>query len=526
MLRTISKFFGMTALLAVILSPVARAIDEEVVDQDYFDRLKIDRYLDVEVWTNHSDNEFYEGDNIVINFRANRDAFVAIYSIDSRGRVNLLFPTAFGDDNYVQGGVTYSLPDGGDDFDLVVSGPEGVENIQAIASRERFPIPEWYPTSGLVFDWDDRLEYMDYINGQYFVRYTGQRFAFDRTSIYINEWEPEYYRPVYYPHYPNWSVCGNVYIDYPWGSTVYINGVYWGVTPLYIPRIYVGWHTFTVYDYYGYCWEYPVHITRYNTVILDRTIVVTSPTVVSKYKSVRTVGYRDPITSGYPKFKTKTVVTSSKPALKRTTVTKTTTTKMLSKKYVKGTAKVVKTDRGFETVGVKGKSTTKTIGKSRSSKSLKATTSRSGSVSKGKSTSSSSARYKSSSRSSTSSKSGSGSKVTTSGKSGKSSDYYQKKSGSSTYKKSSSGKAVKKSGSSSRAKSSSGKAVKKSGSSSKTKSSAPSKVKSSGSSSKGKSTAPSKVKSSGGSSKTTKSSGGKSSSGKTSKVGKTSKTGR
>lgn len=516
MLRTISKFLGMTALLAVILSPVARAIDEEVVDQDYLDRLKIDRYLDVEVWTNHSDNEFYEGDNVVINFRANRDAFVAIYSVDSRGRVNLLFPTSAGDENYVRGGVTYSLPDGGDDFDLVVSGPEGVENIQAVASREKFPVPEWYPTSGLVCDWDDRLEFMDYINGQYFVRYDGQRFAFDRTAIYINEWEEEYYRPIYYPHYHNWTVCGNAYIDYPWGATVYINGIYWGVTPLYIPRIYVGWHTFTIYDYYGACWEYPVHVTRYNTVILDRSIVVTSPTVVSKYKDVRTVGYRDPITSGYPKFKTKSVVTASKPALTSTTVTKTTATPALSKKYIKGSAKVVKTERGFETVGVSGKSTSKTVGKSGSSTSRKATDSKSGSVSKGKSESSSSSRYKSASRSSDSERSSGSSKATTSDKSGKSSDYYQKKSGSSTYKKSSDA-----------AKSSRSKSVEKSSSSSRAKSSSSKAVKKSDSGSKAKPSAPSKVKSSGGSSKTTKSSGSNSSGTKTtSKVGKNSKTGR
>lgn len=422
MLRYVSKIIGLTALIAVMVSPVSRAVDPEAYDAEYLDRLKIDRYLDVEVWTNHSDNEFYEGDHIVVNFRANRDAFVAIYTIDTRGHVSLLFPNSMEQDNYVQGGVTYSIPDGADDFDLVVTGPEGVENIQAVASRERFPVPDWFPASGLVCDWDDRFEYMDYVNGEYFVRYNGQRFAFDRTAIYVNEWERYYYRPIYYPYYPSWTVCGNVYIDYPWGATVYINGVYWGVTPLYIPRIYVGWHTFTIYDYYGYCWEYPVHVTRYNTVILDRTIVVPTATVVSKYKEVREIGYRNPVQHGYPDFKTKELITTAKTG--NGVVVKGKAADMtLTKKYAKGSAKVIKSERGYETVTTgleasRGKAVDRTGAAKRD---------------KG----SASSRYDRSDRSSTPGKSSPGSNVEKRSPSDKSSGYYQKKSGSAVEKKSS-----------------------------------------------------------------------------------------
>jgi hypothetical protein len=437
MLRKMYKVITLTAMLAVIGSSISRALDVDEYDPDYFDRLKIDRYLDVEIWTNHSDNEFYEGDHVVLNFRSNRDAFVAIYSIDSRGHVNLLFPTSPGADNFITGGATYTLPGGSDDFDLVISGPEGVENIQIIASRERFPVPDWYPVSGLVCDWNDRLEYMDHLNGRYFVRYDGQRFAFDRTAIYIYEWEPDYFRPVYYPHYPSWSVCSNIYVDYPWGATVYINGVYWGITPLYIPRIYVGWHTFTIYDYYGYCWEYPVHVTRYHTVVLDRSIVVLSPTVVSKYKEVRLAGYRSPIDNGYPNFKTK-AVRSAQPSVGKGQATAASETKDLSKRYVRGSAKVVKGDRGYETVAVKPVSAAKgkSVDEGRSSSSYEARGSKSSASEGKKSSGSSSARYKSSSRGPAATKSSGSSKATSKGSgSDESSSYYQKKSGASSYKK-------------------------------------------------------------------------------------------
>ena len=360
---------ALIALLALAAPMVSAQELQRTDDDDYGqdrnydrnDRVRVDRYLDAEIWTNHSDNEFYIGDNIALNYRVNNDAFVAIYSVDTRGRVRLLFPADPNDDNYVRGGVTYRLPDGRDDYDLSVTGPEGTETIQIVASRERFPIPDWY-NNGLVADASDIDDYMDYLNSEYFVRYGGQRFAYDRTRIYVNEWEPDYFRPIYHPVYPHWSVCGNIYFDYPWGSSIYIDGIYWGCTPLYVPTILVGWHTMTVYDPWGYCWENDVHILRRHTVVLDRTVIVTRPHVMSKYKEVRTVGYRDPVTNGYPKFKEvvakKAVLQGGGKLSPGVQLTKDRLAEIdkgfvsPTKKYAKSVVPVTKTDRGFEARGV------------------------------------------------------------------------------------------------------------------------------------------------------------------------------
>lgn len=353
-LITIMVIMGM--LTASAQDNITRGYDN---DNDYSERSRIDRYLDVELWTNHSDDEFYEGDNIIIYYRANRDAFIAIYTVDTRGRVNLLFPTSPSDDNFIRGGATYSLPGSGDNFNLEVNGPEGVENIQIIASRDKFPIPDWYSRSGIVCDWDDRYDFMDYLNERYFVRYDGQRFAYDRVAIIVDRWEPDYYRPVYWPVYPTWSVYGNVYIDYPWGGTVYINGIYWGCAPLYIPRLLVGWHTITIYDPWGYCWESDFHVSRYNTVIFDRTIIVTKAHVISRYSSNK-IGYRDPVSHGYPNFK-QHVIASNKTTVKNNISTggniksgdkqiaSVDNDITLKKSYIRGSARLVKSDRGYET---------------------------------------------------------------------------------------------------------------------------------------------------------------------------------
>ena len=418
---------------AVLILAGTLTAQGQSIDRDYdngYDHARIDRYLDAEIWTDHYDGEYYEGNNVVIYFRVSRDAFVSIYTIDTRGRVNLLFPADPGEDNFVRGGVTYSLPDAGDD--LVVTGPEGFENLQIIASRERFSIPNWYHNSGLVCDWDDRNDYMDYLNDAHFVRYSGQRFAYDRAVIYVNEWERYYYRPVYYPYYPSWTIYGNCYIDYPYGATVYVNGVYWGCAPLYVPRITVGWHVITIYDHRGYCWESDFHVSRYNTVVFSKTVINVNPTTKSKYREVRAAGYRNPVEHGYPKFKAvaaagnKTYVKESG-AISNSKRTQTTT---LEKKYVRGSTKLVKTDRGYETDGLTAVFTSK----KRSSRightsRIQGTTSGS-SVSKSSRQSSSAVDDGSSKK-----KGSSGDQVTRSSGSQKkkssSSDYYQKKSGSS-----------------------------------------------------------------------------------------------
>ncbi len=398
------KKISLTAVLMILIGTVAVTAQDYQRDGDdsyYYERSNIDRYLDVEVWTDHSDAEYIEGDNIVIYFRSNRDAFVSIYSIDTRGMVNLMYPSDPAQDNFVRGGVTYSLPGPDDDFDLEINGPDGIENIQIIASRERFTIPDWYNNSGLVCTDDDRHDYMDYLNERYFVRYDGQRFAYDRAVIFVEEWEPTYFRPVYYPDYPNWAIVGNVYVDYAWGSSVYINGYYWGVTPLYVPRLLVGWHTMTIYDHYGYCWESDFHCSRYNTVVFDRTSIRPRSEIVSKFKEVRAVGYRNPVSHGYPKYKESIIVKKAIRSGLATTpagVTKdvkvkvksltTTEFKTSTKKHIRGSSKVVKTERGYQSTA---------LGKSKKSGSSRYSGSKSSSK---KSSSSGTSRYGKSSTSS------------------------------------------------------------------------------------------------------------------------------
>ncbi|UCD19746.1 MAG: DUF4384 domain-containing protein [candidate division WOR-3 bacterium] len=94
--------------------------------------------VNVSLWTDHDDAIYHPGELLTIYFTADQGCFLAVYNVDQGGGVTRLFPLQ-GDDGWVRGGQTYQLPPEYADYDYRVSGPEGVETIIAVASRERLP---------------------------------------------------------------------------------------------------------------------------------------------------------------------------------------------------------------------------------------------------------------------------------------------------------------------------------------------------------------------------------------------------
>jgi hypothetical protein len=93
--------------------------------------------LRVRVWTDRGqDGLYYPGERVQIRFTTNDDAYVCIYDIDTRGQLRVLFP-APGDAGFVHAHEVVSLPGPYADFDYMVTGPPGIETIEAIASRAR-----------------------------------------------------------------------------------------------------------------------------------------------------------------------------------------------------------------------------------------------------------------------------------------------------------------------------------------------------------------------------------------------------
>ncbi len=93
------------------------------------------RDLTVDVWTDAGNGAALRpGEDVTVDFRVTRSAYVVVYDIDTNGRARLLFPTRRGDDGWVRAGELMRLPERGDGYRLMVTGPAGTERIVALAS--------------------------------------------------------------------------------------------------------------------------------------------------------------------------------------------------------------------------------------------------------------------------------------------------------------------------------------------------------------------------------------------------------
>jgi hypothetical protein len=223
-------------------------------------------YLDVRVWVDKGEGANYNpGNNIKVYFQASRDCYVVIYDIDTRGYVSLLYPTDNGDDPYVEGGRTYRIPDNFDDYDLTIDGPDGTEYITVVASLEPISYPNFPGANSnneqiyaYKLDGEDPFEFMQDINREI----TSNDYASDVCIFNVEYEHPQwYYQPqVVYVDRPVDLVCGGAYFDYPWGVEVWIDGVFYGMTPILIPSLVVGRHYCSFWFHGSWIWRDWFHV--------------------------------------------------------------------------------------------------------------------------------------------------------------------------------------------------------------------------------------------------------------------------
>ncbi|OGC76082.1 MAG: hypothetical protein A2145_02775 [candidate division Zixibacteria bacterium RBG_16_40_9] len=209
--------------------------------------------LDIDVWADRGNGAIYHpGDDIRIYFRTNRDAFVVIYNVDTRGYVHLLYPYDYRDSRFVEGRRTYSIPSSRDDYDLIVDGPAGTEQIVAIASWDPFDLPNlgWYSDDDEDYylrrdDDEDEEEFIENLNRR-IIPPDYDNFSIDATYFTVKYRQPRSYYtyPSYYsyPYYGSYGSYGAFYFDYPFGAAVYINGIFFGYSPLFLPHFLIGRH--------------------------------------------------------------------------------------------------------------------------------------------------------------------------------------------------------------------------------------------------------------------------------------------
>ncbi len=107
----------------------------------------------VEVWTNRGDDVVSRGDRVRVFLRADRDAFVTVFRVDTDGRVRVLFPREPWEDTFLRREREYEIegPRGRDA--LTIDDYPGVGYIFAVAAADPFD----YRTVVTGDHWDYRV---------------------------------------------------------------------------------------------------------------------------------------------------------------------------------------------------------------------------------------------------------------------------------------------------------------------------------------------------------------------------------
>ncbi len=131
-----------TTLLLALLMMAASVASAEIYNSTPQKIREVPDYpeVDVEIWTNRGDGSRYcAGETIEVFFRTNVDAWVAIYNVDTRGRLSKLFPSRHASNNFIRGGVVHRLPSRYG-YHFEVEGPSGWETLRAVASTDRYAL--------------------------------------------------------------------------------------------------------------------------------------------------------------------------------------------------------------------------------------------------------------------------------------------------------------------------------------------------------------------------------------------------
>ncbi len=96
--------------------------------------------LSVTAWVDQRDETYRVGENLYLNVRASQDAYITVLDVGTSGKVHIIFPNDYQQDNRVRAGQTVRIPGKQASFDLRVGGPAGHELIKVIATTGPKPL--------------------------------------------------------------------------------------------------------------------------------------------------------------------------------------------------------------------------------------------------------------------------------------------------------------------------------------------------------------------------------------------------
>jgi hypothetical protein len=111
--------------------------------------------FNIQLWVNQ--RSYQPGDRIEFSFRTDRDCYLTLIDVATKGVIRVIFPNKYSPDNFVQAGKTYNIP-GDYSFNMKVTGPAGIERVKAIATIKPMSIFEMDLVRGDYFFYEDKSD--------------------------------------------------------------------------------------------------------------------------------------------------------------------------------------------------------------------------------------------------------------------------------------------------------------------------------------------------------------------------------
>jgi hypothetical protein len=98
--------------------------------------------LDVDAWVDRHDQTYRLGEPITVSVRSHATAYITVLNFGTSGRMTVVFPNQFQQDNLVHADQVVQVPPADAPFRLFSSGPAGIELLQVVASDHPLSLPE------------------------------------------------------------------------------------------------------------------------------------------------------------------------------------------------------------------------------------------------------------------------------------------------------------------------------------------------------------------------------------------------
>jgi len=111
-------------------------IEEKKPAENLQDIKNPEKGFKVELWVDKKDGNYKVGDEVAFFFKADKDCRVTLFNVGTSGKVQILFPNKFQEDNLVKADKAYRFPAQEAEYLFRFKGPGGEDLVKAIATLD------------------------------------------------------------------------------------------------------------------------------------------------------------------------------------------------------------------------------------------------------------------------------------------------------------------------------------------------------------------------------------------------------